>query len=109
MIKQHAEIVQLVTTVNHSEAVWQLIVEGDRVLGEDHNALRQAWEQDVTERLEYEQDQNKTGTVCVLEGEGRGGRGYTYTCMCVYMSVYVHVCACACVCVCVCMCLLVVA
>lgn len=38
--KQHAEIMQLVTTVNDSEAVRQLIAEGDSVLGEDRNALR---------------------------------------------------------------------
>ena len=39
-----------------------LIAEGDRILGEDGNALREAWEQDVIERLEYERDQAKAGT-----------------------------------------------
>ena len=62
--KQHEELVQLVSTVDrsHSKAIVELIAEGDRVLGEQSNALRQAWQQDVTERLEYEKDQSKAGT-----------------------------------------------
>ena len=55
---------ELVSSVNHSEAVQELIIEGDRVLGEEKNALRQAWQQDVTECLEYDRDQTKVG-VCV--------------------------------------------
>ncbi len=37
------------------------MAEGDRVLGEDNNCLRLAWQQDVTERLEYERDQSGGG------------------------------------------------
>ena len=40
-----------------SKAVHELIAEGDRILGEGQNALGEAWEQDVVERLEYERDQ----------------------------------------------------
>lgn len=59
--KQHSEILQLVSSVKDSKAVQELIAEGDRVLGEEQNALRQAWQQDVSERLDYEKDQTKAG------------------------------------------------
>ena len=59
--KQHAEILQLVSSVKDSKAVQELLAEGDCVLGEQHNALRQAWQQDVHERLDYEKDQHKAG------------------------------------------------
>lgn len=60
--KQHSEILQLVSSVKDSKAVQELIAEGDRVLGEEHNSLRQAWQQDVCERLDFEKDQTKAGT-----------------------------------------------
>ena len=44
-----------------SKTVHELITEGDRILGEGQNALWEAWEQDVVERLEYERDQAKAG------------------------------------------------
>lgn len=59
--KQHTEILQLVSSMKDSKAVHELIAEGDRILGEGQNALREAWEQDVVERLEYERDQAKAG------------------------------------------------
>ena len=59
--KQHTEILQLVSSMKDSKAVHELIAEGDRILGEGQNALREAWEQDVVERLEIERDQAKAG------------------------------------------------
>ena len=63
--KQHEELMQLVSTISRSgsKAVLEMIAAGDRVLGEEGTALRQAWKQDVTERLEFEKDQSKTGTI----------------------------------------------
>ena len=61
--KQHTEILQIVSSMKDSKAVHELIAEGDRILGEGQNALREAWEQDVVERLEYERDQAKAGTL----------------------------------------------
>ncbi len=43
-----------------------IIKEGDEVLGED-NLLRDAWRQDVTERLEYERDQCKAA--CLADAD----------------------------------------
>ena len=56
---------QLVSTISRSgsKAVQEMIADGDRVLGEEGNALRQAWQQDVTESLEFEKDQSKTGAI----------------------------------------------
>ena len=59
--KQHEELVQLVSVASKSECVQELLAEGDRILGEDNNCLKQAWQQDVTERLEYERDQSRAG------------------------------------------------
>ena len=65
--KQNAELLHLVSEVgkNGSKVIDELIREGDKILGED-NILRDAWRQDVTERLEYERDQRKSGnTICM--------------------------------------------
>jgi len=35
-----------------------------KVIKLDNNLLRAAWQQDVTERLEYEKDQCSTGIKC---------------------------------------------
>ena len=59
--KQHSEILQLVSSVNDSKAIQELIEEGDRVLGYEQNALWEAWQQDVLERLDYKKDQTKAG------------------------------------------------
>ena len=71
--KQHSELLWIVSNLNDSKAVQQLIAEGDRILGEEQNALRQSWQQDGTERLEFEKDQTKAG-VCVC------------VCVCVYLN-----------------------
>ena len=61
--KQHSELLELVRSVhkNGSQAIEQLCVEGDKALGEDRNLLRDAWQQDVIERLQHEKDQAKSG------------------------------------------------
>ena len=61
--KQHAELLELVRTVHKkgSSAIEELCKKGDKVLGQEQNMLRQAWRQDVIERLEYERDQTKSG------------------------------------------------
>lgn len=61
--KQHAELLQLVSNIESkdSKCIQDLIREGDHLLGEDNNLLRQAWKQDVIDRLQYEKDQKKAG------------------------------------------------
>ena len=59
--KQHTELLQLVSSMKDSKAIHELIAEGDRFLGEGENALREAWQQDVVDQLEYERDQAKAG------------------------------------------------
>ncbi len=56
---------QLVSTVSRSgsKAVQELTADGDRILGEESNALLQAWKQDVTKRFGFKKDQSKAGTV----------------------------------------------
>ena len=63
--KQHSEILLLVSSVNDSKAIQELIEEGDRVLGDEQNALREAGQQDVRERLDYEKDQSKAGAYTI--------------------------------------------
>ncbi len=52
--KQREELVQLVSAANKSEYVKERLVKGDHTLGEDNNCHKQTWQQDLTERLEYE-------------------------------------------------------
>lgn len=61
--KQHEELLQLVRLINRkgSKAVEELCLNGDKVLGQDQNLLRLAWQQDVIERLEYDKDQSSSG------------------------------------------------
>lgn len=57
--KQHSELLRLVTAINgNSRAIEQLCTEGDKVVGCENNLLREAWRQDVTERIQFEQDQS---------------------------------------------------
>ena len=59
---QHDELLTLVRSVTHgSKAIEELCGRGDKLLGEGRNLLREAWRQDVIERLEYERDQSKSG------------------------------------------------
>lgn len=62
--KQNYELVQLVSEVrkNGSKAVDELLKESDEILGND-NVLRDAWRQDVSERLEFEKDQQNSGSI----------------------------------------------
>lgn len=61
--KQHCEILDLVQAIEKkgSKTVEELCSQGDAVLGQDNNLLREAWRQDVKERLDYEKDQAKSG------------------------------------------------
>ena len=60
--KQHHELLNTVRAIHEkgSKAVEQLCSRGD-VLGEGKNVLREAWEEDVCERLDYEKDQARSG------------------------------------------------
>ena len=60
---QHDELLKLVRSVNThgSKAIEELCGRGDKLLGEGRNLLREAWRQDVIERLDYERDQSKSG------------------------------------------------
>ena len=60
--KQHDELMQLVMSVSKSgsKVIQELIDEGDHILGEN-NLLKESWEQDVTERLQFDSDQQKSG------------------------------------------------
>ena len=60
-VTSNTEILQLISSMKDSKTVHELITEGDPILGEGQNALREAWEQDVVERLEYKRDQAKAG------------------------------------------------
>lgn len=61
--KQHAELLQLVRSIhnNGSRIVEELCNQGDQILGQEQNLLRETWRQDVIERLEYEKDQSNSG------------------------------------------------
>ena len=63
--KQHTELLALVSDIESksSESIQELIREGDRILGKP---LRDAWRQDVIERLQYEKDQSKAGDTSSL-------------------------------------------
>lgn len=60
---QHNELLTMVRTVSKSDskAIEELCSKGDKLQGEEKNLLREAWRQDVVERLEYERDQSKSG------------------------------------------------
>ena len=60
---QHDELLQIVHSVQKSgsKAIEELCTRGDAVLGEEHNLLREAWKQDVIERIDYDADQSKSG------------------------------------------------
>lgn len=61
--RQHSELLQVVSAIQNkgSAAVRQLICEGEAMLGADNNVLKDAWQQDVIERLDYERDQSQSG------------------------------------------------
>ena len=65
--RQHEELLQLVSGIQStrkgSASVNQLIYEAEQVLGTDNNVLRDAWQQDVLERLHFDEDQRKSGMV----------------------------------------------
>ena len=67
--RQHNELIQLVSAIQNKDSatVNQLISEGESMLGADNNILKDAWQQDVIERLHFEKDQSKSGnnTNCV--------------------------------------------
>ena len=62
---QHNELLTMVGSVNRSgsKAIEELCSRGDELLGEGKNLLKEAWRQDVIERLEYEK--SKSG-ICIL-------------------------------------------
>ena len=61
--KQHSELLRAITAINRdSRAIEQLCSEADKVLGDNNNLLRAAWQQDVTERLQFEKDQSTSVT-----------------------------------------------
>jgi len=79
--KQHAELLALVSDIESksSESIQELIREGDRILGKDNNLLRDAWRQDVIERLQYEKDQSKAGdTFSLLAHACKVYNGYLF-------------------------------
>lgn len=79
--KQHAELLTLVSDIESksSESIQELIREGDRILGKDNNLLRDAWRQDVIERLQYEKDQSKAGdTFSLLAHACKVYNGYLF-------------------------------
>ena len=61
--KQHEELLELVRSVseNGNKAIEELCTRGDQLLGQECNPLKEVWQQDVTERLQYEKDQKKSG------------------------------------------------
>lgn len=65
--KQHTELLELVQSVhkNGSKAIEELCAEGEQVLGTD-SPLREVWQQDVTERLEFEKDQKRNSLLQFL-------------------------------------------
>ena len=54
---------EIVRTVHKKGAktIEDLCARGEQVLGQDNNLLREAWKQDVLDRLDYEKDQHKSG------------------------------------------------
>ena len=70
--RQHNELIQLVSAIQikGSATINQLISEGESMLGADSNILKDAWQQDVIERLHFEKDQRGAGinTSCVYHG-----------------------------------------
>lgn len=70
--RQHSELLQIVSAIQSkgSASVQQLICEGESMLGEDNNILKDAWHQDVIERIQFEKDQGRSGNkpyhLCVI-------------------------------------------
>lgn len=60
--KQHYQLVQLVSSVNKtgSKVIQELIERGEALLGEGNNVLKDSWQQDVLDRLDFESDQQKS-------------------------------------------------
>ena len=57
--KQSSELLRVVTAISkNANAVEQLCVEADKVLGSENNVLREVWQQDVTDRIRFEADQS---------------------------------------------------
>ena len=53
----------MVTAISRdSRAVEQLCSEADNVLGRENHVLREAWQQDVTDRIQFERDQSTAVT-----------------------------------------------
>ena len=50
---------------NGCKAIEELCAEGEQFLGTD-SPLREVWQQDVTERLEFEKDQKRNGLLQFL-------------------------------------------
>ena len=65
--KQNYKLLNLVSEVckKGSKAVDELRKESDQILGKD-NVLRDAWQQDISERLEFENDQHNSVIVWLL-------------------------------------------
>lgn len=57
--KQHNELLRIVSSIGKdSLAIQQLCAEADEVLGVENNLLQEVWQQDVTERIQFERDQS---------------------------------------------------
>lgn len=58
---------QLVSDIQSERAEFgqKLFSEGDCILREENNLLRDTWRQNVIERLQYEKNQRKTGDIYV--------------------------------------------
>ena len=55
-------MLKLVKELNkNSNTVRELYERGDKMLGSENNLLHVAWQQDITERIEYEKDQCSSG------------------------------------------------
>ena len=55
-------MLKLVKELNkNSNTVRELYERGDKMFGSENNLLHVAWQQDVTERIEYEKDQCSSG------------------------------------------------
>ena len=65
--KQHSELLELVRSVHKkgSKDIEELCDEGEHVLGVD-SPLREVWQQDVIERLEFEKDQTRNGLLLII-------------------------------------------
>lgn len=59
--KQHAELLEIVQVISKegSKDVEELCSKGDEILSKDCNPLREVWQQDVIDRLNFHKDQRK--------------------------------------------------